>query len=202
MQSLPVSIPRIGACLFPSRSLSQTPGMILLPRTNPVTSLKGRLRATPASALLLSLATISKACVTSQNCPTNALTNRKTRCRLGQEMEFKILRIDAENRKIGLSARAAATMTRSSKRRSTLRKPRVAWRRSLSWRISGSPANRRLSLRSPRNRPGPTRPPRFAVSCCHTSLSALLRARSFDNGYSTAGHNSSLEGPAVHEVTT
>src|SRR6185503_16347358 len=27
---------------------------------------------------------------------------------LGQEMEFKVLRIDAENRKIGLSARAAA----------------------------------------------------------------------------------------------
>ncbi len=27
---------------------------------------------------------------------------------MGQEMEFKILRVDAENRKIGLSARAAA----------------------------------------------------------------------------------------------
>jgi ribosomal protein S1 len=27
---------------------------------------------------------------------------------LGQEMDFKILRIDAENRKIGLSARAAS----------------------------------------------------------------------------------------------
>jgi len=97
---------------------------------------------------------------------------------LGQEMEFKVLRIDAENRKIGLSARAAAnddpiveTKTYTSEAKGGMA--------SLAELADFTPANRRLSLRSRRSRLD-TRSSRFAVSCCHVSLSTLLRARAFD----------------------
>ena len=46
---------------------------------------------------------------------------------LGQEMDFKILRIDPDTKKIGLSARAVGRTNRSSTRRSTLQRRVAEW---------------------------------------------------------------------------
>ena len=85
------------------------PGMSSLPHTKPGDVVKGKIARFANFGAFVELDDNLEGLCHISELSDERVDKPEDVVQIGQEMEFKILRIDAENRKIGLSARAAGS---------------------------------------------------------------------------------------------